>query len=573
MQKFTFNTDVTLQSRAIPGREHEMVPNRAGGVVFPVDDWARLARFVILGTTGGTYYASERAMSDSGTEAVVRCIKSDGPRVVKLIGEISASGRAPRNDPAIFVLALATHPKIADLQTRRDAAIALQKICRIPTHLFHFVEYCKDSGNKWSHLLRKAVSRYYTDKQIDGLVYHVIKYVQRDGWSHRDLLRLTHPKTGEEMRNKLFCYLSGNHRGNCPVAELGADKGECNCGADGYSVGHEQLNAALDLAKVTDPKAAVKLIVDHNLPREVVPSGLLNSVEVWEALLASMPPGAAIRNLAKMTKIGLLGPTSAATKKIVSMLTEKECLQRARIHPMQVLLAMRTYARGKGYRGNLVWIPVRQILDALDESFYLSAGNIEPTGKRTLLALDVSGSMTMDDIMAPPGADFWARRTENPAITPRDASAAMAMLTARSESDWTCMGFTGSMNNNQAAALKAASELSISPKQRLDDVIKTVSDLPFGHTDCALPCLWALEHGLEIDTFVIYTDNETWAGDIHPVQALDMYRQRTGIAAKMIAVAMTATEYSIADPNDGGMLDVVGFDASIPNIIGNFARE
>ena len=84
--------------------------------------------------------------------------------------------------------------------------------------------------------------------------------------------------------------------------------------------------------------------------------------------------------------------------------------------------------------------------------------------------------------------------------------------------------------------------------------------------------MYATEHGLEVDTFVVYTDNETWAGNIHPHQALVEYRQRTGIDAKLVVVGMTATGFSIADPEDAGMLDVVGFDAAVPSLITEFAR-
>jgi 60 kDa SS-A/Ro ribonucleoprotein len=41
----------------------------------------------------------------------------------------------------------------------------------------------------------------------------------------------------------------------------------------------------------------------------------------------------------------------------------------------------------------------------------------------------------------------------------------------------------------------------------------------------------------------------------------------------LVVVGLTATNFSIADPNDSGMLDVVGFDASAPNVIADFARE
>jgi 60 kDa SS-A/Ro ribonucleoprotein len=114
------------------------------------------------------------------------------------------------------------------------------------------------------------------------------------------------------------------------------------------------------------------------------------------------------------------------------------------------------------------------------------------------------------------------------------------------------------------------SPLAISPRQRLDDVVKSISGIPFGGTDCALPMVEALKNRWAIDTFVVYTDNETWAGSIHPAQALRLYRERMGIAAKLVVVAMASNGFSIADPDDAGMLDVVGFDTATPQVIAGF---
>ena len=114
--------------------------------------------------------------------------------------------------------------------------------------------------------------------------------------------------------------------------------------------------------------------------------------------------------------------------------------------------------------------------------------------------------------------------------------------------------------------------LTVSPRQRLDDVVKTISGLPFAATDCALPMLWALKEKVAADIFVVYTDSETWFGDIHPVQALRQYRERMGIAAKLIVVGMVSNGFTIADPDDAGMLDIVGFDTAAPALIADFAR-
>ena len=93
-----------------------------------------------------------------------------------------------------------------------------------------------------------------------------------------------------------------------------------------------------------------------------------------------------------------------------------------------------------------------------------------------------------------------------------------------------------------------------------------------GGTDCALPMVWAKRHKVEVDTFVVYTDNETWAGSVHPAQALRDYRQASGNAAKLVVVGMTSNGFTIADPSDAGMLDVVGFDTATPPVISDFAR-
>ena len=99
-----------------------------------------------------------------------------------------------------------------------------------------------------------------------------------------------------------------------------------------------------------------------------------------------------------------------------------------------------------------------------------------------------------------------------------------------------------------------------------------MSDLPFGGTDCAQPMLYALDRKLSVDTFIIYTDNETWAGKIHPHETLRRYRERTGIDAKLVVVVgMTSVGFTIADPADPGMLDIAGFDPAVPTLITDFA--
>src|SRR5688572_21583959 len=99
------STKVTPQSEAIPGSKQ--VPNSAGGFAYALDDWSRLDRWLILGAEGGTYYTGERKLTQENAQCVQRCLDLDPVRVVARIVEISVSGRAPKQNPAIFALAMA----------------------------------------------------------------------------------------------------------------------------------------------------------------------------------------------------------------------------------------------------------------------------------------------------------------------------------------------------------------------------------------------------------------------------------------------------------------------------------
>ena len=518
-----FSTRKTPQSKPIPGSSQ--VKNNAGGFAWEIDNWSRLDRFLILGSEGGTYYVKEQELTERNANSVIECIKEDGVRVVNRVVDVSEQGRAPKNDPALFVLAMCAG--LGNVDTRKHALNMLPRVARIGTHLFHFLAYVENFRG-WGRALRNGVSAWYNDKGIDQLAYQVVKYQQRDGWSHRDALRKAHPIAQDNLHNNLYNWIT---------------QGEVNAELPKIVTG------VLSIGKVETAKQAVEMIEYYNLPREVIPTGFLNDVGVWDALLQKMPMTAMIRNLAKMTAIGLLKDWNSQTQMIVDRLNNQEYLQKSRIHPLSVLVALNTYIRGEGVRGSLTWEPITEIVNALDKAFYLSFGNVQPTNKRTMLALDVSGSMTLNDIAGMTG------------VTPAVGSAAMALITANVEPKHMFFGFGTSFQ-----------KLTISPRQRLDDVVGYVRNIRMGGTDCSLPMLYALQKSVDVDTFIIYTDNETWAGRMHPSQALQQYRQQSGINAKLAVVGMTSGGFSIADPNDAGMMDVVGFDTATPNILTAFAK-
>ena len=285
---------------------------------------------------------------------------------------------------------------------------------------------------------------------------------------------------------------------------------------------------------------------------------------------SGMPMTALIRNLATMTRAGLLKMGSTASKTVIQQITTAEAIKKSRVHPITIFMALKTYAAGQGMRSAHTWVPNTQVVDALDEAFYMAFDNVQPTGKRRMIGLDISGSMWMGQVAGIIG------------FTPAEAAGVMSMVSIKTGDHCEVYAFTsgnlggryGRRQTPRNEVMPGLTPMSLSKRQRLDDVQKTMRAMSqyMGGTDVSLPVEWAIKSGREIDIFEIYTDNESWAGARHPSQALKDYRKKSGIDAKLVSVAFTATNYSVADPKDGGMLDVVGFDTAAPQLISAFAE-
>jgi 60 kDa SS-A/Ro ribonucleoprotein len=592
-----FSTRTTPQTQPAG---NATVPNAAGGHGFAVDDLVQLKRFLVLGVTGGTYYTSGPDLARQSADVVTRMARSDARTLVDTIVEVSLAGRAPKQNPAIFALALAAAE--ADEAGRVYALQALPKVCRTTTHLNIFATYVEQFRG-WGRGLRRYIGAWYNAKDIDKLTYQLLKYRQREGWRHADLLALSHPQPDDQVRDNLYRYvvdtmadggprdrrrinlISRTHRdraagvqvltpeaagtldarlrtkrprnvnGGQPLADFIAGLDHRPLPANTYSVpewSSERVGVLPDLVgayeQVQNASAqdAAALIDMYDLSWEMLPDRLINQQVVWEAMLAKgVPPTALIKQLPRLTRLGLT--TGDTGRTIVGQLTDVQRLKWGRVHPINLLVAQRTYASGRSARGDSTWPPTPNVIDALHDGFYLSFDAVEPAGKRTLNAVDVSSSMSFNAAGGLP-------------LKALEVAGALALVMGSTEPEVIHIGFNIS-----------AWPLSISKRQRLDDVLTYMRHQPNGGTDCAAPILWALQNRQVVDTFTLLTDEESWAGSQHPFQALRLYRERMNPNAKMVAVSMTPKGYSIIDPQDAGCCHVVGMDTNVPQMITDFS--
>ncbi|KAK2178552.1 hypothetical protein NP493_539g02020 [Ridgeia piscesae] len=526
------------------------VKNHDGGYVYKVDDLVRLARLFCLGTEAGTYYVGDEKMKLENAQCIIRLIESGrGDEVVKMAVEYSVEGRTAKQQGLLLAMAICARQS-TDPDTKRLAYEHLHEVCRIPTHLFIFLTYCEalSNGTGWGRAHRRAIANWYlrfqeSPQEARRLAMLVTKYKSRNGWSHQDVLRLSHPKPRHD----------GETNGVTAILKYVVKGFEL--AKDDLAASHllDYIQAVEDVKAQRDPNAVhvsglADIIREHRLVREHINTQLLQFPEVWEALLEHMPITAMIRNLGKMSSIGMLTRGSSHERTITSKLENLEALKKARIHPFNVLVALLIYKKGKGDEGKLTWTPNTAVLQALDNAFYLTFKLVEPTNKRYLLAVDVSGSM------------YFGPVNGCKSITPGMAAAALSLVTARTERQCEIVGFSHELV-----------PLAIGDHMKLPEVENEMRKMRMGRTDCSLPMQYALQHKKKFDVFIVYTDNETNCGYIHPAESLREYRKWSGISdAKLIVCAMSVTDFSIADPDDANMMDMPGFDTNGPEVMKTF---
>ena len=335
-------------------------------------------RFLARGEDG-TYYVPRAPIGRREcTPSSVECLKSDGLRVVRTVVEISTAGRAPRNDPALFVLALAASPNFADAETIRAALNALPEVARTGADLCGFAAFVENLRG-WGRGLRSAVAEWYLSKPASELAYQMLAYPATQWLVASRSAAAFASESGHAAHNALFQWAVEGELGHLATREI-------------LSGDLRQVHAFELAKKSASEDEIVNLIEENRLTHEMIPSEWKNSARVWEALLPSMPYADMLRHLGKLTAVGLIQPQSPATALVVARLIDRKRIANSRIHPIALLDAQLAYRQQPA--------AVASVIDALDEAFHLAIENIEPTGKRIHLAVESVSNKTLLDALA-----------------------------------------------------------------------------------------------------------------------------------------------------------------------------
>jgi 60 kDa SS-A/Ro ribonucleoprotein len=528
---FTQNKTNTPQNQPIPGREKEMIKGHSGGWMFDAGIWQMLRRCLLIGTAKSTYYAGKQELTEDFASVLQQGIAENPGKVAEEI-LYASDGRAINNSAPILALVLLSMGETPE--AKKAFQEIFSQVIRTGSHFYEWLSYTK-SMRGFGKVIREVGKTWLSREDVKGLAYQLLKYQQRQGFSHRDALRLFHVKPPTENHRQLFEWVV---------------KGWSELPAEIPSEALAQIWWYEWLKR--NPDKTHEAITKGHLTHEMAaPVGKMDK-EAWQLLFNEMPIGAMLRNLGSLTELGVLqtNNTRRNLDRVEAVLNDKKYLRKGRIHPIDVLKALKTYQSGGSLgRSQKTWTPVPRIVDILEKAVELSFDVVEPTGKVFMHAVDVSGSMS-------------GYVAQSVGLNCCEIATTMALVTAKAEKNYMIRGFATEFR-----------ELGITAKDSFSSAVAKASNQNFGGTDASVAYDWMIKNKFKADIVCFWTDSESWAGYKHPSQALAEYRNKVNPNVKAVYVTLAPYQITLVDPNDPLSWDLGGFDPGIPRIIQMLAMD
>lgn len=567
--------------------------------VYPVTLKQLILRLLILGSRKNNYNTQLKNLTKEDCDYIKQEIQNGkGSEILDIVREVYTESRAPKQEVTMLMMALLCRAADVDLRLK---SLALLKEFRTISHLYSWKNCHASIANPltgqpskgFGRAVKRAINEWalaYKDKPKE-LAYQITKYMTREGWSFKNILQCTHLRTktgddrliapapapkaqkGQGKANdvppaEIDLVLRYAVNGFAAMEELAKKSGL----ADIENGVYDYLKAVHDAKHFTETEEnkaqLIELIHKHRLAREQVPTWALADTDALLALLVNkkktqvtMPLTALLRNLGSMTSHQVLADEEEL-QLVQAHLLNPITIEKSRVHPVTVLMAWFTYRNGSGLRGQTCWRPHPSLVKTLEEMFYLSFKNVEPTDTSICFLIDGSGSMTAPSLCE--------------GISNAEAAALLAMIFARSEThipNHAFYIFTASkiVNHRTTTGLTDVSD-AIHAESTLDQVLQAVQRSDWGTTDISSGILEALKYKRKYGAFVVITDNDVNSG-IKPSEAMKQYRAGMKLPnTKLAVIATQGTNLTIADPADPLMLDMVGFDSHGPKILQDFIR-
>lgn len=419
------------------------VVNGAGGLAYTLSDEHALTQYALTGTFGDSFYVSARVQLE---EMLKLCGKVDHEFIAQLA--LYARAQGYMKDTPVFLLAYLSntdYPKLKNL---------FKLIVTDGGSLRTYVQIIRSgqTGRKsLGHRLKRMCGEFLNTASERTLLNASIG----NDPSLVDVLKMVHVHPSEPWRRALFGWLMNKEFNPRDLPQACKDYDEFKS---------KGINEGQILPQVP-------FLMLSSLP--------LN-IDQWKYLVTRMSWKQVLKNLNTFTRKELF-----KDEEVVLLVAEALRKVPERTMPYEVLAAF------IATRGNVPQL----ITDALHDVMLQVVGNVPDIPGRTLLACDISMSMS------------WSI-TGDRATTPstiRCVDVAALMTSAL-------------LSRNKGAGVVAFNQQGYNAGQHMQETdiftnTKLLSDMVSGGTDCSVPFQILLQNKLVVDTVIMFSDNESWITD------------------------------------------------------------
>lgn len=503
------------------------ITNDAGGTAWKPALQTLVRRYLLTGTTQGSYYVNADTLTDRMVDCLMEAATKDPQMLANEI--LYCSKHGINNHAPILGL---VHLSMGDVPAKTLFKSIFNEVIRTGSHFHEWLAYTK-ALRGMGYIVDQMGEQWLLGKPVQAITYQMLKYPSRYEFSFKDALRLLKPKTKDPYRSGLFAYVVGKQDRMPP----------------------ELKGTPLDMVwwleyLKANPSKGVQAVKEGGLTHEMVAPIAHMNRDVWQALFESMPVEATLRNLGSLTELGVLTYNSRDNLELLrKRLLSDGAL--AKLHPVNILKAFKVYqSNGRLGRSKKTWNAVPYIVDLLEEVFEKSFETVEPTNKFFFHAVDISGSMSS--------------ATSEFGPTAAELAGAMALVTVKTEPHYFVGGFAQEFK-----------PLSLNRKQSFREATEYMRRINMGATNAASAFQYATKHNIVADVFCMWTDNEDWCRPfgVTPSQALAEYREKVNPNAKAVYVSITPNRVTLVDPKDTKSYDIPGFTSEVPALIQQIAAD
>ena len=467
---------------------------------------------LLTNTLGGTYYAHEKQLLDETLKLHAEMALTDPSFMARAVVYARREGLM-RLQPIVGLAFLAK----ADRDLFHSA---FGQVIHTPSDLTDFIEIVR--GGVVPGGMGRSIKRAINGWLNNLSEYHAIKYAGGgQGYSLRDVLRLTHPTPPNDKQDAIFLWLTDREKW------LASDEKRALT---------PQIDAfeRLKRVDVTDDQGeARRLITEGRLPYEVVTGAIKPDEETWRVLMEQMPYFALLRHLNTLQRAGITSDRKTALT-IATVLENGERLRKAKVLPFRLYMAYQMFEP----QARTDRIIVNALIDAMEQAFV----NMPDLGEAVCIAPDVSGSMS-------------------------------GSFSGRSKTRYIDIAgvFTGALlkANPEAIVLPFENDvvnIKVSGRDTLITTAVQLARIGGGGTAVSAPISYLLDHKIQVDTFIGITDNIEWAADQSGRRGfLRTWYEYKKIApeAKAFLVTIAPYRHAVAPEDEADIHYIYGWSDSV----------